>query len=350
MRASAAATMAMALLGVLLAGPPAWGQGGALPASLWGIYKDRFLEEDGRIVDNANGGVSHSEGQGYGLLLAFLANSPADFEQIWTFTKTELMVRDDGLIAWKWDPDARPHITDINNASDGDLLVAYSLALAGAAWERHDYLQSAAALARSILDHLVVEHGGRTLLMPAAHGFDASARSDGPVINPSYWVFEAFPVMQILQPSDQWARLALDGEALIKSLRFGPRELPADWVSLARQPKPAQGFDAVFGYNAVRIPLYLLRSSTKDTALLTQLKAGMTLADGDLALFDLTRGAPAERLTDPGYTFVNHILACVLEAKKIPDAALELTSDHYYPATLHLLGIAHVMEKHRSCL
>ena len=339
----------LTLLGVLAATGPAAAQQGAIGALLWQDYTSRFLDASGRIVDNANGGISHSEGQGYGLLLAFFANSPSDFAQIWSFTKTEMMIRDDGLTAWKWDPAAQPHVTDINNASDGDLLIAYALAMAGAAWEREDYLASAAALARAILDHVVVESGGRVLLLPAAEGFDSGERADGPVINPSYWIFEAFPIMAILAPSDRWSRLQQDGIALIGKMQFGPRQLPAEWVSLARQPKPAEGFAAEFGYNAIRIPLYLLRASLEHIELAKRLLEGMTI-DGAPAIIDLPSGQAKERLEDPGYQFVNHILACVSEGRTIPVAARELTSQVYYPATLHLLGLAYIVEKHPSCL
>lgn len=339
----------LTLLGLLAATGPAAAQQGSIGASIWQDYTSRFLDASGRIVDNANGGISHSEGQGYGLLLAFFANSPSDFEQIWSFTKTELMIRDDGLTAWKWDPAAQPHVTDVNNASDGDLLIAYALAMAGAAWEREDYLASAAALARAILDHVVVESGGRVLLLPAAEGFDAGERADGPVINPSYWIFESFPIMAILAPSDRWSRLQQDGIALIGKMQFGPRQLPAEWVSLARQPKPAEGFAAEFGYNAIRIPLYLLRASLEHIELARRMLQAMTI-DGTPAIIDLSSGQAKERLEDPGYQFVNHILACVGEGRAVPVAARELTSQLYYPATLHLLGLAYIVEKHPSCL
>lgn len=339
----------LTLLGLLATTGPAAAQQGSIGASLWQDYTSRFLDASGRIVDNANGGISHSEGQGYGLLLAFFANSPSDFEQIWSFTKTELMIRDDGLTAWKWDPAAQPHVTDVNNASDGDLLIAYALAMAGAAWEREDYLASAAALARAILDHVVVESGGRVLLLPAAEGFDAGERADGPVINPSYWIFESFPIMAILAPSDRWSRLQQDGIALIGKMQFGPRQLPAEWVSLARQPKPAEGFAAEFGYNAIRIPLYLLRASLEHIELARRMLQAMTI-DGTPAIIDLSSGQAKERLEDPGYQFVNHILACVGEGSAVPVAARELTSQLYYPATLHLLGLAYIVEKHPSCL
>lgn len=339
----------LTLLGLLAATGPAAAQQGSIGPSLWQDYTSRFLDASGRIVDNANGGISHSEGQGYGLLLAFFANSPSDFEQIWSFTKTELMIRDDGLTAWKWDPGAQPHVTDVNNASDGDLLIAYALAMAGAAWEREDYLASAAALAHAILDNVVVESGGRVLLLPAAEGFDAGERTDGPVINPSYWIFESFPIMAILAPSDRWSRLQQDGLALIAQMQFGPRQLPAEWVSLARQPKPAEGFAAEFGYNAIRIPLYLLRASLEHIELARRMLQAMTI-DGTPAIIDLPSGQAKERLEDPGYQFVNHILACVSEGRAVPVAARELTSQLYYPATLHLLGLAYIVEKHPSCL
>ncbi|WP_051777233.1 glycosyl hydrolase family 8 [Pseudorhizobium pelagicum] len=339
----------LTLLGLLAATGPAAAQQGSIGPSLWQDYTSRFLDASGRIVDNANGGISHSEGQGYGLLLAFFANSPSDFEQIWSFTQTELMIRNDGLTAWKWDPGAQPHVTDVNNASDGDLLIAYALAMAGAAWEREDYLASAAALARAILDNVVVESGGRVLLLPAAEGFDAGERTDGPVINPSYWIFESFPIMAILAPSDRWSRLQQDGLALIAQMQFGPRQLPAEWVSLARQPKPAEGFAAEFGYNAIRIPLYLLRASLEHIELARRMLQAMTI-DGTPAIIDLSSGQAKERLEDPGYQFVNHILACVSEGRAVPVTARELTSQLYYPATLHLLGLAYIMEKHPSCL
>ncbi len=340
----------MMLIATLFSAASAAAQQGSLDASLWQTYKGRFLDPGGRIIDNANGGISHSEGQGYGLLLAFFADSPSDFEQIWSFTKTELMVRDDGLSAWKWDPAAKPHVTDINNASDGDLLISYALALAGSAWDRPDYLRSASDLAKAILEHVVVERGGRVLLLPAAEGFDAKDRPDGPVINPSYWIFEAFPVMAVLAPSDRWAKLQREAEVLLRTMTFGPRNLPAEWVSLARQPKPAEGFAAEFGYNALRIPLYLLRASTDDLATVKRLLDGMTAESGEPAIIDLSTGEPKEKLIDAGYDFVNHILACVSDGTNIPAASRKLTSELYYPATLHLLGLAYVVEKHPSCL
>src|SRR5436309_1896309 len=39
----------------------------------WRSYKARFVTDQGRVVDTANGRISHSESQGYGMLLAVAA-------------------------------------------------------------------------------------------------------------------------------------------------------------------------------------------------------------------------------------------------------------------------------------
>jgi endoglucanase len=343
------ATLLAGTMMLALAGEPASAQQPRISSEAWAAYKAKFLDPSGRIVDNGNGNISHSEGQGYGLLLAYLAASPADFEQIWYFTRTELLLRNDGLAVWKWDPSATPHVTDTNNASDGDILIAYALALAGSAWNRADYITAATRIAQSTLSETVADFAGRTLLMPGAEGFSAANRDDGPVINPSYWVYEALPVMAALAPSDQWQKLADDGLSLLKAMQFGPRKLPSEWVSLKRQPQPAEGFDIEFGYNAIRIPLYLARGGVTDRALLTRLKEGMT-ANGVPATIDLTTGQPKTELSDPGYEIVNHVVACVLDGTKLPAEALQFAPAYYYPSTLQLLGLAYVGEKHPECL
>jgi endoglucanase len=93
----------------------------------WRDYKSRFISEQGRVIDTANGGISHSEGQGYGMLLAVAADDRAGFDALWGWTRANLMVRDDELIAWRWEPDKRPAVADMNDAADGDLLVAWAL-------------------------------------------------------------------------------------------------------------------------------------------------------------------------------------------------------------------------------
>ena len=306
----------------------------------WDAYKSRFLDSTGRIIDDANGNISHSEGQGYGLLLAVMAGSRPDFDLIWSFTRDELLLRNDGLAAWKWDPSTVPHVTDPNNATDGDLLIAYSLALAAKEWEAPELAAAAAHMADTIAQTAVVENQGRLIILPANTGFSAEDRLDGPVVNPSYWIFEMFPVLAELSDNPAWGRLREDGLAMLKQSSTGPRKLPPDWVSLRTMPKPATGFEAEFGYNALRIPLYLVRAGIIDRELLTGYAAGMSV-EGGVAISDLETGEPRDTLTDPGYRIIPALIACALDRKPIPADLKTFTPTVYYPSTLQLLALSH---------
>ena len=41
----------------------------------WEHFKLKFITEDGRVVDDGNNNMSHSEGQGIGMLLADIGHS-----------------------------------------------------------------------------------------------------------------------------------------------------------------------------------------------------------------------------------------------------------------------------------
>lgn len=315
----------------------------------WASYRDRFVGADGRVVDDANADISHSEGQGYGLLLAFLAGEKGDFDRIWTFTRTELLLRDDGLAAWKWEENASPHVTDANNASDGDILIAYALALAGKAWERPDLTGSAVQLAEAIGKSLVFEYGGVMLLRPGANGFGSEDREDGPVVNISYWVFEAFPVLTTLAPSFDWERLRRDGVRLVRAAKLGPRQLPPDWLALGDGLKSAEGFPAEFGYNALRIPLYLIRDDRNQMDVLRRLRDGMTVSGTGPATIDLASGEARDSLEDPGYRILPALIDCAVDGKPIPDDLLRFSPTLYYPSTLHLLALSHLRAGNDRC-
>lgn len=343
---------AVACLATALLAGPADAQAAAQPlvhADEWQAYAGAFVTPEGRIIDDANGGISHSEGQGYGLLLAYLAGAEADFDRIWRFTLTEMKIRDDGLVAWKWDPEATPHITDVNNASDGDILIAYALALAGKDWEKPDYTAAATDLTAAIgaTDLIPDPHG--LLLLPGATGFAEGERDDAPVVNPSYWIFEALPVLARLDPAHDWAAVAATGAALISEIRFGTRALPPDWLSLAGEPKPAAGFSPEFGYNALRIPLYLVRAGNVDPAMLARFREGMTAGDG-IAIVNLATDEVTGVLDDPGYRAVPALLACLLGEGPLPEELSTFATSHYYPSTLHLLVLSHARKELPQCL
>jgi endoglucanase len=321
---------------------------GSVTAQEWGAYKAKFVNTTGRVIDDGNGGISHSESQGYGLLLAVSAQDPVGFEQIWSFTRSQMLLRDDGLVVWKWDPNAKPHVADINNATDGDILIAYALGLGGQLWREPRYTTAARSLASAIAAKTLVQVNGQTLLLPGAAGFGAKDRPDGPVVNPSYWIFEAFPVLKTLAPDTDWSKVSAGGLSVLERAGTGPTGLPPEWLSLKGTPRPADGFPVQFGYNAVRIPLYLLRGGIADPARLAPyLKAWAAVTP---AVVNLGNGGAAEQLAEPGYQMVAAAVGCAAGAKRVPEALKRFSPTLYYPSTLHLLGLSLVRQRYASCL
>jgi endoglucanase len=300
------------------------------------MYLTRFIAQEGCLADDANGGISHSEGQGYAMLLAVRANDRATFERVWRWTKANLMVRRDSLAAWRYDPKQTPHVADTNNATDGDLLVAWALAEAGTRWEETTYLAQASKIAAAIMTLLAVPSPWGPVLMPGVKGFGPAEREDGPVVNLSYWIFPAIDRLKTLSGDPGWAGISESGLKLIEQARFGPARLPANWISLAGETvAPAKGFPSVFGYDAVRIPLYLgwARPSDKE-----RLGVFAHLLDPP-AVIDLNTGVPAERLGGEGFAAIGALLRHLVDGVPIPQPLLKVEPELYYPTTLHILSL-----------
>ena len=93
-------------------------------ATAWESYKARFLMPDGRIVDTGNNNVSHTEGQGFAMLMAVGNNDKAAFDSMWRWTHTTLQNKQNGLFYWRYNPVEADPIADKNDATDGDSLIA----------------------------------------------------------------------------------------------------------------------------------------------------------------------------------------------------------------------------------
>lgn len=320
----------------------------------WRGYKARFVTEQGRVVDTGNGRVSHSEGQGYGMLLAVAAGDRDAFQRIWNWTRANLMVRDDALLAWRWEPDKRPAIADMNNATDGDILVAWALAEAADGWSDEGYRLASRRIAVDVARRTVLfRTEGLPLLLPAMSGFSAEDRSDGPVINLSYWVFPAFQRLSAVAPEFEWSRLGAAGQDLTLRARFGAAQLPTEWISMrGGQPQPASGFPPQFSYNAVRLPLYLAMAGVTERRYYEPLLK--LWADPDpagLPIIDTASDAVAGRMGEPGYAAIPALAACAVSGTPLPAGLSEpAPNENYYPATLHLLALTATNMRYRSCL
>ena len=82
-------------------------------------------------------------------------------------------------------------------------------------------------------------------------------KNNGIVVNLSYWIFPAFDDFAKLDRAKEWGQLTQSGLKLIKAARFGQWGLPPDWLLIGKKLSLPEQFEALFGYNAIRIPLYL---------------------------------------------------------------------------------------------
>ena len=323
-----------------------------VPSDQWKAYRERFILPEGRLVDFDSGGVSHSEGQGYGMLLAVMADDRETFDRLWRWTALNLFVRKDNLAAWRWNPGDEPHIRDTNNATDGDLLIAWALARAARVWRSPEYRAAARRISLAVAKLIDASQPATPLLPPASFGFSRGQMPDGPVINLSYLVFPAFDELKSVAPEVDWTGLLKGSAALVEKSRFGPENLPADWVSVASgQPVPAQFQPAVFGYESIRIPLYLAWSSAGNPKSLSAFAASWQGHKGDdPGVIDLASGHMKQSFGDSGYRGVVALARCASTGEAFPEAATHVDLGRYFSATLHMLSLAAAREKFPSCL
>ncbi len=319
----------------------------------WAAYKTRFITADGRIIDTANGNISHSEGQGYGLLLAVAANDRATFRRILGWTRANLMVRRDELMAWRFDPDKRPGVSDTNNATDGDVLVAWALSEAARFWRDPAYNVEARRIGAAVASELMVKQSAfGPWLLPAVRGFSASEQDGAPILNLSYFVFPAFERLQKMAPEGNWHRLVDSGLKLLRSSRFGPTHLPAEWESLKGSVlAPAPGFPAEFGYNALRIPLYMAFAGIGERSDYQPFATLWSANTGPLSVISLASGTATRSMAEPGYGAIAALVQCVVNGTGFPNSARVFYAEqNYYPATLQMLSLLAAHLRYPSCL
>ncbi len=316
----------------------------------WGAYKKRFVRT-GRVIDDVNR-ISHSEGQGYAMLIAVKAGDRSGFNEVWQWTKRELYIDDSSLAAWKWDEKSVPRVKDRNNASDGDILIAWALIEAAEQWDSPEYQEAARSILRAVAKGNLVSTSAGLALLPGRTGFSPEDHSDGQVLNLSYWVFPAFARFKAFQPETDWAAIQATGLKLIKDSRFGPLRLPADWIALSDgKPNPAKSFPAKFSYNAIRIPLYIAWGKIAQPELLRPFE-GLWNERLDLGPFevDLSNGSALQKFGGTGFKAVIATAKCALHEKRLPASLREIAPDTYYSTTLHILSLIAIQERYPECL
>ena len=303
-------------------------------AADWQHYKARFITDDGRVVDTGNGNISHSEGQGFGMLLAVWQLDRDTFDTVWRWTQQQLQVRSDKLFIWRKRPGVPLQDEDKNNASDGDVLISWALLEAARQWQNPEYAAAAQFIMQDIKQKLLYQWQGQLLLLPGESGFKTESAV---TINLSYWIFPALQAYQRADPDPIWHQLADSGLALLDKARFGRWQLPPDWLVMDQQAWQP-GKQQRFGYDAVRIPLYLImgniephyRKAFADSWMFYRgyTPAWQSLTDNVMDAYGASEGIQAIRL----------LTLLADQRLEQEDFARVTDQEDYYSATLLLLS------------
>lgn len=320
---------------------------------LWQAWKEAFLASEGRVIDTLQQRASHSEGQGYGMLLATEFDDPVAFRQMFDWTELHLAVRPDGLLAWRWLPGQRDHVPDRNNASDGDLFYAWALVRAARQFEEPRYLHRATDVARALASTCIVrspaEQGG-LLMLPGAQGF---VHEEVVTCNPSYLMPLAMREVAAATGVAALAAAALDGAALLA--RIADRGLVPDWVDMTVDGwRPSELLPSNTGYEAMRVPLFLVWSGEAQHAAVRRAtqawRRSIVPGEGVPTVLESNTGMVIERSWDPGYRAIAELAACA-DGGRIGSFMPPFTPDQpYYPATLQLFTMLAANDRYPECV
>jgi len=276
------------------------------PEQLRTDFLDRYVR-DGRVVRTDQGGDTVSEGQAYGLLIAYANGDRRTFDAIWSWTKRHLLT-DDDLLAWRWTPDEG--VADGQSASDADLDAARALVLAGSAWDEPRYTAAGKTVAAAILEHETATTDLGTILLPGPWADSEPYRYDASYASPA-----AFSVLAKATGDDRWTALASGSRAVTKAV-LDESALPSDWSQVHADgtvdPMPATGGDGrvLYGYDAMRMPLRYAEACgaadrslagsiaptlRRSTQLAAQLDLGGTAVTGDTSALAYAARAAAEQ-------------------------------------------------------
>ncbi len=307
----------------------------------WLAYQNLFISKDGRVVDTGNKGISHSEGQGYAMLLAVAARDRITFDRIWIWTRNNLQVRDDHLFAWKWDPDTKNHVLDKNNASDGDLLIAWALYRAASLWDSGVYKKNSISIVHDIRRKLIKTTKLGPVLLPGEKGF---VHGNNITLNLSYWVYPALREISHFDPDPIWEKIIKSGKILSDMSQFGQFKLPPDWIVLRNENVSlSKLLSARFGFDALRIPLYFCWDKQYDVDVLENIDSYWTRPNTS-AWIDLNNGDSASYVLTSGQRRIAHMLQRCLHNNSpslIHHEILESNTQNstdYYSVTLSLLA------------
>ena len=321
---------------------------------LWKAWKLIHVSSSGRVIDRLQDNVSHSEGQGYALLVAEALGDREGFDLILAWTLANLAVRDDALLAWRWHPANGGGVTDTNNATDGDLFTAWALMRAADRFGEPRYGEIGTRIAADISRLCLIPSPGSAqewlLLIPGVEGF---ATSEGVVVNPAYYMLRAMREIGEQAAEPRLVAAAADGNAMLS--RLARERLVPDWVRVTSEgfsPDPEKS--RAFGYEALRVPLYLIWSGLPGHPAVARAREAYRASLGEAGetipvVIDPETGETRETSSDPGYRALAALTACAGGARTGGLMPAFTAGQPYYPGVLQLLSLLAQRESTLGC-
>lgn len=238
----------------------------ALLHSSWEDYKERFIQEDGRVLDYSQGAVTTSEGQSYAMLRSVWIDDKATFDHVWGWTQINLQRDDDALFGWRWGQREDQSYGFIenggeNSASDANVDIALALILAGKRWDNPEYIEEAQKILDDIWELEIAEAQGKRYLIAG----NWAQNEVELVLNPSYFAPYAFRIFDDIDDSRDWRSLIDPAYQLLEnsSLALLNDEsgvgLAPNWVAINRETgalstPDVDNLNTQYGFDAMRTP------------------------------------------------------------------------------------------------
>ncbi len=229
-----------------------------LNSDYWSVFKRNFITPEGRVIDRYNQDITHTESIGYGMFFAVSYGDQKTFYLVREWLKKNMSLGQTNLYGWKWGKNDKGEwgMLDPNNATDGDMWIAYSMLLAYEKWKDNYLLQEAKSLIKSIKENTIIKYNGKVLLLPAQFGFN---KDDYIKLNPSYTIPFIFEKFAHYDNDPIWKTLIYDSVDMFQNSALGNLKIHPDWIKIDKSSKQYTYFgdESIFGFDSIRTPLFI---------------------------------------------------------------------------------------------
>lgn len=238
-----------------------------LLSSSWQLYKNKFINKDGRVIDYSQNDITTSEGQSYAMLRAIWIDDKETFDRVWKWTKENLKRPNDNLLGWRWGERTdktfgfMPEGGD-NSASDADQDIALALIFASSRWNEPTYTDEAKKILQDLWEINTAEVNNKRYLLAG----NWAQNNKELVINPSYFAPYAWRIFAVVDTEHDWNSLISPAYTLLIDSGEVPLDkekgvgLPPDWLVIEKQtgafkpPVNLGSFSTNYSFDALRIP------------------------------------------------------------------------------------------------